>query len=121
MVSIGISFAMNGGCEMEVHQLRYFCEVVRQGTFTRASEAQKVAQPSLSQQILKREAELGGQLFDRMPRSAKLTVFGKAFLPRAELSLRALGHAKTEMLAMTGWEKRVRVHCALPEVGPKPL
>ena len=103
---------------MEVHQLRYFCEVVRQGTFTRASKAQKVAQPSLSQQILKLEAELGGQLFDRMPQSAKLTVFGKAFLPRAELILRELEEAKTEILEMTGEEKGVVVLGVIPTIAP---
>lgn len=83
---------------MEIHQLRYFCAVVREGTFTRASVAQDATQPSLSQQILKLEAELGAPLFDRMPRAAKLTVFGKAFLPKAERILRELEVAKSEML-----------------------
>lgn len=90
---------------MEVHQLRYFCAVARHGTFTRASEVEHVAQPSLSQQILKLEAELGARLFDRLPRSAKLTVFGKAFLPKAERILRQLEEAKTELQEMTGNEK----------------
>ena len=90
---------------MEIHQLRYFCAVAQHGTFTRASEAEHVAQPSLSQQILKLEAELGGRLFDRLPRSARLTVFGKAFLPKAQRILRELGEAKTEMLEMAGDEK----------------
>ena len=90
---------------MEVHQLRYFCAVARQGTFTRASEVEHVAQPSLSQQILKLEAELGSRLFDRLPRAAKLTVFGKAFLPKAERILRELEEAKTELLEMAGNEK----------------
>lgn len=90
---------------MEVHQLRYFCAVARHGTFTRASEVEHVAQPSLSQQILKLEAELGARLFDRLPRSAKLTVFGKAFLPKAERILRELDEAKTELQEMTGNEK----------------
>lgn len=90
---------------MEVHQLRYFCAVARHGTFTRASEVEHVAQPSLSQQILKLEAELGARLFDRLPRSAKLTVFGKAFLPKAERILRELEEAKTELQEMTGNEK----------------
>jgi LysR family transcriptional regulator, hydrogen peroxide-inducible genes activator len=89
---------------MEVHQLRYFCAVARHGTFTRASEVEHVAQPSLSQQILKLEAELGARLFDRLPRSAKLTVFGKAFLPRAEHILRQLEEAKTELRDMCGNE-----------------
>ena len=90
---------------MEIHQLRYFCAVARHGTFTRASEVEHVAQPSLSQQILKLEAELGARLFDRLPRSAKLTVFGKAFLPKAERILRELEEAKTELLEMAGNEK----------------
>jgi len=90
---------------MEVHQLRYFCAVARHGTFTRASEVERVAQPSLSQQILKLEAELGARLFDRLPRSAKLTVFGKAFLPKAERILRELEQAKTEVREMSGNEK----------------
>src|SRR5436309_2541804 len=90
---------------MEIHQLRYFCAVARNGTFTRASEVEQVAQPSLSQQILKLEDELGAKLFDRLPRSAKLPVFGKAFLPKAERILHELGDAKTEMLEMAGEEK----------------
>ena len=90
---------------MEVHQLRYFCAVAHHGTFTRASEAEHVAQPSLSQQILKLEAELGARLFDRLPRSAKLTVFGKAFLPKAERILRELDEAKTELRDMSRNEK----------------
>ena len=90
---------------MEVHQLRYFCAVARHGTFTRASEVEHVAQPSLSQQILKLEAELGARLFDRLPRSSKLTVFGKAFLPKAERILRELEEAKAELLEMAGNEK----------------
>ncbi|HEY4049589.1 MAG TPA: LysR substrate-binding domain-containing protein [Acidobacteriaceae bacterium] len=101
---------------MEIHQLRYFCAVVRHGTFTRASEAQHVTQPSLSQQILKLEAELGAPLFDRMPRSAKLTVFGKAFLPKAERILRELEDAKTEMLEMTGEEKGSVVLGVIPTI-----
>ena len=90
---------------MEIHQLRYFCAVAKHGTFTRASEVEHVAQPSLSQQILKLEGELGARLFDRLPRSAKLTVFGQRFLPKAERILRQLGDAKTEMQEMAGEEK----------------
>src|SRR5260370_25020555 len=87
---------------MEVHQLRYFCAVVRHGTCTRASKAEHIAQPSLSQQILKLEAELGARLFDLLPRSAKLTVFGKAFLPKAERILRDLEEARTQLRDMYG-------------------
>ena len=68
---------------------------------------------------MKLESELGARLFDRLPRCAKLTVFGKAFLPKAEQILRELGEAKTEVLEMTGQEKGdvvlgVIPTCALP-------
>lgn len=101
---------------MEVHQLRYFCAVAHHGTFTRASEAEHVAQPSLSQQILKLEAELGARLFDRLPRSAKLTVFGKAFLPKAERILRELEDARTELRDMSGEEKGEVIFGIIPTI-----
>jgi LysR family hydrogen peroxide-inducible transcriptional activator len=101
---------------MEVHQLRYFCAVARHGTFTRASQIEHVAQPSLSQQILKLEAELGTRLFDRLPRSVKLTAFGKAFLPKAERILRELNEAKTELRDMSGNEKGEVVVGIIPTI-----
>ena len=101
---------------MEIHQLRYFCAVAHYGTFTKAASVEHVAQPSLSQQILKLEAELGGRLFDRLPRSATLTAFGKAFLPKAEQILRELDDAKTEMLEMSGEEKGEVVLGVIPTV-----
>jgi len=101
---------------MEIHQLRYFSAVARHGTFTRASEVEHVSQPSLSQQILKLEAELGSRLFDRLTRSAKLTVFGKAFLPKAERILRELEEAKTELLEMAGEEKGDVVVGVIPTI-----
>jgi len=101
---------------MEIHQLRYFCAVARNGTFTRASQVEHVAQPSLSQQIQKLEEELGARLFDRLPRSAQLTVFGRAFLPRAERILRELGEAKTEMQEMSGQERGDVVLGVIPTI-----
>src|SRR5271166_4257420 len=56
---------------MELHQLRYFCAVADTASFSRAAEKSHVSQPSLSQQILKLESELGGRLFDRLCRSVR--------------------------------------------------
>ena len=53
---------------MEVHQLRYVCAIADTGNFSRAAERCKIAQPSLSQQVLKLEEELGTKLFDRLGR-----------------------------------------------------
>lgn len=81
---------------MEIHQLRYFCAIVKQGTFTRAAQSVYVAQPSLSQQILKLEDELGGKLFYRLPRAARLTPLGEFFLPRALAILQEIRDSKAE-------------------------
>jgi LysR family hydrogen peroxide-inducible transcriptional activator len=65
---------------------------------------------------MKLEAELGARLFDRLPRSAKLTVFGKAFLPKAERILRELDEAKTELRFMSGNEKGEVVVGIIPTI-----
>ena len=83
---------------MEVHQLRYFCAVAEAGSFTRAAEREKVAQPSLSQQIMKLEEELGVRLFDRLGRTVRLTDPGQTFLPRARTILREMKAAKEEVV-----------------------
>ena len=82
---------------MEVHQLRYFCAVAETGNFTRAAEREQVAQPSLSQQIMKLEEELGVRLFDRLGRSVRLTDVGQVFLKRARTVLGELRAAREEV------------------------
>ncbi len=90
---------------MEVHQLRYFCAIVKYGTFTRAANEEHVSQPSLSQQILKLEDELGGKLFDRLPRSARLTALGEIFLPRALAVLQEIRDSKVEARQIVALQK----------------
>ena len=51
--------------------------------FPALAEKCRVSQPSLGQQVLKLEEELGERLFDRLKREIKLTSHGEAFLPRA--------------------------------------
>jgi LysR family hydrogen peroxide-inducible transcriptional activator len=83
---------------MELHQLRYFCAVAETGSFSRAAEQSHVSQPSLSQQIMKLEGELGARLFDRLGRSVRLTDVGKTFLPRARSVLRELEAARGDVV-----------------------
>jgi len=103
---------------MELHQLRYFCAVAETGNFSRAAEQSHISQPSLSQQILKLEEELGARLFDRLGRSVRLTELGKTFLPRARAVLRELEAAKgdvAERKEFVGGPVTVGV---IPTVGP---
>ncbi len=79
---------------MEIHQLRYFVAIAETGGFSRAARRCCVSQPSLSQQIMKLEDELGKKLFDRLGRSIAMTDAGKALLPRAKQILRELQEAR---------------------------
>src|SRR5262249_17977385 len=103
---------------MEVHQLRYFCAVAETRSFTRAARQEHVSQPSLSQQIIKLEGELGVRLFDRLPKIIRLTASGKAFLPKARTILRQLGEAKTEIHEMAGLEKGEITVGVIPTIAP---
>jgi LysR family hydrogen peroxide-inducible transcriptional activator len=82
---------------MEFHQLRYFCAVVRTGSFTRAAAEEGVAQPSLSQQIVKLEQTMGSKLFDRLGRSVQLTEYGRTLLPQALAILRQANEARSTL------------------------
>src|SRR5256885_14882522 len=83
---------------MDFPKLRYSCAVAEPGSSSRAAEQSHVSQPSLSQQILKLEDELGARLFDRLGRSVRLTELGKTFLPRAHAVLRELEAAKGDVV-----------------------
>lgn len=82
---------------MELHQLRYFVAVAETENFTRASERSHISQPSLSQQILKLEQEIGHKLFHRLGRKAVLTEAGAAFLERARRILFEVENASKEL------------------------
>ena len=79
---------------MEIHQLRYFVAVADEGSFSRAAAREHVAQPSLSQQIQKLEAEMGERLFDRLPRSIVLTDPGQCLLTFARKILVEIADAR---------------------------
>src|SRR6266403_157579 len=103
---------------MELHQLRYFCAVAETGSFSRAAEQSHVAQPSLSQQIIKLEEELGARLFDRLGRSVRLTELGKTFLPRARAVLRELEAAKGDVVERKDFVGGPVTVGVIPTVGP---
>nr|WP_283254904.1 hydrogen peroxide-inducible genes activator [Marivita sp. GX14005] len=71
-------------------QLRYFSTLAREGHFGRAADRCSVSQPALSVQIREMERELGTALFERAPRSVRLTAFGETLLPRVDGILRAM-------------------------------
>jgi DNA-binding transcriptional LysR family regulator len=78
---------------MELRHLRYFVAIAEERNFTRAAERLWVAQPGLSTQIRRLEAELGITLFTRHTRGVDLTEAGELFLERARTVLAAADNA----------------------------
>jgi LysR family nitrogen assimilation transcriptional regulator len=68
---------------MDIRQLRYFIAIAETGSFSRAAERLRVAQPALSQHVLTMEAGLGVALLQRNPRGVALTEAGQRLLERA--------------------------------------
>ncbi|MFD0345812.1 LysR family transcriptional regulator [Kitasatospora aburaviensis] len=98
---------------MQLQQLRYFVAVAETRHFTRAAEAARVAQPSLSQQIRALERELGAELFHRTRGNIALTDAGDALLP---LARRILADTESARLAVqeTVQLRRGRVRLGAP-------
>src|SRR3954451_25328930 len=72
---------------MELRHLRYFVAIAEERSITRAAERLWIAQPGLSTQVRRLEAELGIPLLDRHPRGVELTPAGELFLERARATL----------------------------------
>jgi LysR family hydrogen peroxide-inducible transcriptional activator len=103
---------------LELHQLRYFCAVASTGSFTRAAEQQRIAQPSLSQQIRKLEIELGVRLFERLGRTTRLTAYGEALLDEATAILQHISGAEAAIAALQdGVRGKIRIG-AIPTILP---
>src|SRR2546423_14770863 len=72
---------------MTLQQLTYFLTAAERGSFSAAAEELHMAQPSLSEQIRRLEAELGVALFTRAGRGLTLTEAGQLLRPHAERTL----------------------------------
>lgn len=103
---------------MEIHQLTYFVAVAETGSFSRAAERCNIAQPSLSQQIMKLEQELGELLFDRLRRRVVLTDAGRMLLPRATAILAELQDIKHAMNQDTDAGRGMLTVGFIPTISP---
>src|SRR4051812_39179302 len=79
---------------MELRHLRYFVAIAEERSITRAAERLWIAQPGLSTQLRRLEAEVGTQLLNRHPRGVELTPAGDVFLERARATLVAAEAAR---------------------------
>jgi DNA-binding transcriptional LysR family regulator len=78
---------------LTLQQLQQFLATIEHGSFSAAADAMHLAQPSLSEQIRRLEAELGVALFVRAGRRLELTEAGRALRPEAERTVAAAARA----------------------------
>src|SRR3954452_17932726 len=84
---------------MTLQQLEYFLTALDAGSFSAAAERLHLAQPSLSEQVRRLEAELGVTLFARVGRGIKPTAAGLALRPHAEAALSAVEEGRQAVVS----------------------
>ena len=82
---------------MDIRALRYFVELVREKSFTRASEKLFVTQPTISKMIRSMEEELGQPLLNREGHSFTLTDSGQVLFARGQLILAQMQQLEAEL------------------------
>lgn len=87
---------------MNFHQVRAFCTIVSEGSFSRAAERLHLTQPTISAQIQSLEKALNTRLFDRSAQGISLTQPGRVFHPYALQLLELCERAEQAMDALQG-------------------
>jgi LysR family transcriptional activator of glutamate synthase operon len=106
---------------MELRQLRYLIAVADEQHFTRAAAREHVAQPALSQQIRRLEAELGVTLVQRTTRRVAMTEAGDVLVARARRAIAELEAATAELQSLVGVQAGRLSVGALHTMGPVDL
>jgi DNA-binding transcriptional LysR family regulator len=90
---------------MELNQLKLFCAVVEKKSFSRASEAVFLSQPTVSLQISSLEKELDTRLLDRQGREVTTTRTGETLYHYARRILRLVDEAEQAIEQLKGLVK----------------
>ena len=95
---------------MDLYDLNAVRAILEAGTFSAAAHELRIAQPALSRRISHLERELGGRLFDRLPRRAAPTALGEVVGDGARQVLAALARVREDAQAIVeGATGRIRV------------
>jgi DNA-binding transcriptional LysR family regulator len=91
----------------------YLDAVAHHGSIRKAADALHMASSALNKRILDLEAELGTQLFERLPRGVRATAAGELFLAYVRRSLKELRLVEAQIDGLRGLVRgRVRIAVA---------
>jgi DNA-binding transcriptional LysR family regulator len=90
---------------MDIRHLRYFVEVARQKSFSKAAVAMHVSQSTISKTIIELEEELACTLFNRNSKHVQLTDVGEIFFAKAYQLVETFDNLPTELESMSGMVK----------------
>ena len=82
---------------MDIHQLRVFCSVYKNRSFSKASQDLLLSQPTISDHVKTLEEALDSRLFDRLGRSIAPTKEAVALYPRAVELIEKMEAIKSDM------------------------
>lgn len=85
---------------MELNQLRGFCALARERSFSKAASRLSLTQPAISLQIKALEDELGETLFERHRKAVRLTPAGEVLYQHVHAILASLEEAKSEIAGL---------------------
>lgn len=72
-----------------IDELNHLLRILSTGTFTEAARQVHLTQPALSASVRRLEDAVGARLLERLPRGARLTAAGEAFVPHARAAVGA--------------------------------
>jgi len=86
--------------DINLELYRYFCEVAKNGNFTKAAAKLFVSQSAVSQAIMQLEERLGCKLFDRNTRGVQLTTEGEVLYSYADNAVSLIRNAEKKIANM---------------------
>lgn len=102
---------------MDLHYLRIFYEVAKEGSFTKAANRLYINQSAVSIQVKKFEELLNTKLFDRSSKKIKLTYSGEVLYKMAEEIFQKVKRAEKEMSRIIELDKAKISIGASPVIG----
>jgi DNA-binding transcriptional LysR family regulator len=95
---------------VQIETFQVMLAIARYGSITRAAQTLGYTQSAVSRQIAALEADVGAQLFDRLPRGVALTEEGRCLLPHAEAVVNRMAAASRDLDELRGMNTgRLRV------------